>query len=99
MKYSLQARNTLNYNTRNLYVDDGKMRCMNHSVHFYCLSGIPCFFFMQQGNAPHLDTAPYLLCTGKPSTQIMGFLLLFVARDADVHYLLSAAFGFPVIIK
>lgn len=75
------------------------MRCMNHSVHFYWLSVISCFFFMQQENAQYLGTATYLLCTGKSSTQWIFCCSLQQSFDAVVHSLLSAAFGFPMAIK
>lgn len=54
---------------------------------------------MQQENATHLGTATYVLCSGEPSTQIVEFLLLFLASDANVPCVLTAAFEFPVTIK
>lgn len=52
---------------------------------FLCwLSVIPCLLCLHQENAIHLDTWTFVICSGKPSTEIVGVLLLFVGSDANV---------------
>lgn len=73
------------------------MRCLDHALNFFagCVLFLASFSCIRK---MHLGIATYVVCSGKPLTEIVGFLLLLVANDANVHCLLYAAFDFPMTI-